>query len=156
REVSDVLASVDVYSLGKVKTLPCGDCGFSYRNSTFLNSGEFVISALFRTKTTDFASAARSAEKFVDLRRSQPKGRSLGSVFKNGAIPAARLIDSCIKRGARVGGAYISEKHANFIMSDGTATAADYYDLVRIIKSSVKERTGITLFEEIRYVGEFI
>ena len=156
REVSDILVSADVYSLGRIRTYSNSDCGFSYRHSAFLNSGEFVISALFRTKTTDFTSAARAAEKFVNLRKNQPKGRSLGSVFKNGAIPAARLIDSCLKRGARVGGAYIAEKHANFILSDGTATASDYYDLVRIIKSSVKERTGITLNEEIRYVGEFI
>ena len=79
----------------------------------------------------------------------------MGSVFANASAPAGKAIDACGLKGTRVGGAYVSPEHANFIINDGAASSADIYELIKTVKAVVRERTGITLKEEIRYVGEF-
>jgi UDP-N-acetylmuramate dehydrogenase len=86
----------------------------------------------------------------------QPIGEwSCGSVFTNPpGDHAARLIDSCGLKGFRIGGARVSEMHANFIVNDGTASAADIEQLIAHVQRTVKERHGVELKPEVRIVGE--
>ena len=85
----------------------------------------------------------------------QPVGqRSCGSVFRNPpGDHAGRLVDACGLKGVRVGGAVVSEKHANFIVNDGTATSSDIEELIETVRSRVYAGTGIRLEPEVRIVG---
>ena len=88
-------------------------------------------------------------------RATQPQGKSAGSVFRAADLPAAVYIDRAGLKGTRVGGALVSEKHANFIVNTGDATAADVRALVKHIQQTVRARYGVQLIEEIRYLGDF-
>jgi UDP-N-acetylmuramate dehydrogenase len=89
-------------------------------------------------------------------RETQPLGAwSCGSVFKNPpGDHAARLIDSAGLKGARIGDALVSEKHANFIINCGQARAADLEQLIRHVQATVQQRFGVLLEPEVRIVGE--
>lgn len=86
----------------------------------------------------------------------QPIGEwSCGSVFTNPpGDHAARLIEACGLKGFSMGGARVSEMHANFIVNDGTATAAQIESLISHVMKTVKERHGVELRTEVRIVGE--
>jgi UDP-N-acetylmuramate dehydrogenase len=86
----------------------------------------------------------------------QPIGEwSCGSVFTNPAGDhAARLIDSAGLKGTRIGGARVSEMHANFIVNDGSASAADIEQLIRHVQQVVEQKHGVKLQTEVRIVGE--
>jgi UDP-N-acetylmuramate dehydrogenase len=86
----------------------------------------------------------------------QPTGSaSCGSVFRNPANDhAARLIESCGLKGRRIGGAVVSEKHANFIINSGDASAADIERLIESVQLTVLEECGVELITEVRIVGE--
>jgi len=87
-----------------------------------------------------------------------PTEPSAGSFFRNpetgdgGRVPAGRLIEQCGLKGKTIGGAKVSEKHANFIVNTGRARFADVYELVQVIKATVEEQTGILLEEEVQYL----
>lgn len=86
---------------------------------------------------------------------SQPSQPSAGCIFKNpSAIPAGRLLDELGLKGTRVGGAVVSDVHANFIVNDGTATARDVLNLIEVIKERAKTARGITLETEVEILGE--
>ncbi|MCX5822227.1 MAG: UDP-N-acetylenolpyruvoylglucosamine reductase, partial [Deltaproteobacteria bacterium] len=81
--------------------------------------------------------------------------RNAGSVFKNPRdCPAGRLIEEAGLKGLRIGDAQVSEKHANFIVNRGHATAADILRLVALIQQRVLEKTGRTLETEVKIIGE--
>lgn len=83
----------------------------------------------------------------------QPQGWCCGSVFKNPeGNHAGHLIEACGLKGTRIGGALISEKHANFIMNEGNASFKDVLSLIHLAKSRVRERFGIELEEEVRII----
>jgi UDP-N-acetylmuramate--alanine ligase len=85
----------------------------------------------------------------------QPREPSAGCIFKNpGTIPAGRLIDELGLKGTRVGGAVVSEKHGNFIVNDGTATASDVLSLIAIVQQSARSARGIELETEVEILGE--
>jgi UDP-N-acetylmuramate dehydrogenase len=86
----------------------------------------------------------------------QPIGEwSCGSVFTNPiGDHAARLIDSLGLKGFRIGGARVSEMHANFIVNDGTASAADIEQLIEHVRGAVARAHGVKLSTEVRIVGE--
>lgn len=65
-------------------------------------------------------------------------------------IPAGRLIEECGFKGRAIGGAQVSEKHANFIVNTGRATFADVYELAQVVKAGVEQATGILLSEEVQ------
>ena len=69
-------------------------------------------------------------------------------MFKNGETASGKLIDLCGLKGLKIGGAQVSQKHANFIVNTGGATASDYLDLANFCKKVVFEETGILLEEE--------
>jgi UDP-N-acetylmuramate dehydrogenase len=87
-----------------------------------------------------------------------PTEPSAGSFFRNpetedgGRVPAGKLIEQCGLKGKTIGGAKVSEKHANFLVNTGGARFADVYELVQVVKATVEERTGILLEEEVQYL----
>jgi UDP-N-acetylmuramate dehydrogenase len=91
-----------------------------------------------------------------------PKEPSAGSFFRNPEtpererIPAGKLIDQCGLKGKAVGGAKVSEKHANFIVNTGGARFADVYQLAQVVKARVERETGILLEEEVQYLPECV
>ena len=87
---------------------------------------------------------------------SQPLGqRSCGSVFRNppGGY-AAELIEAAGLKGERIGDAVVSEKHANFIINTGSASAANVEDLIELVRDRVRADSGVTLTLEVRILGE--
>jgi UDP-N-acetylenolpyruvoylglucosamine reductase len=86
---------------------------------------------------------------------SQPNQPSAGCIFKNpNPIPAGKLIEELGLKGTRVGGAMVSDVHANFIVNDGTATARDVLNLIEIIRQRAKSTRGIDLETEVEILGE--
>ncbi len=81
---------------------------------------------------------------------------SAGCIFKNPEGDfAGRLIEQCGLKGKKIGKVMISKKHANFIVNTGNAKADDVKKLINLCKEKVKEKFGIELKEEIKYLGEF-
>jgi UDP-N-acetylmuramate dehydrogenase len=159
REVKDGLISADVIDpQGQLRTLSAEDCHFGYRDSVLKSEkrGWVVRSATFETGADD---PSRIRERIKEVQRhrrqTQPiEKRSLGSTFKNPPGDAAgRLIDACGLKGRRIGGAQISEKHANFIVNLGGASADDVLALMAEMRNRVFERFGIELEPEVRVIG---
>ena len=130
------------------------DCEFSYRKSRF-SGGECVYKAAFKLKTAEEDVIEYKLQRFKGARgKAQPKGNSCGSVFLNDGYFAGKIIDQAGLKGYRIGGAKVSDEHANFIICDGKS-AQDVYDLIRYIKKKVFIDTGTELREEVKYIGEF-
>lgn len=151
--IDEIVESVFVYRNGETKWLGVKDCEYSYKKSVFMENGDVIIGASLKVhKATDEEIA--SQENYYAARRAHlPKGRSMGCVFKNpeGAF-AGDLIERSGLKGLRIGGAKVSEQHANFIINDGNATAGDIKALISLIKNAVKTQYGVMLKEEIRYL----
>jgi UDP-N-acetylmuramate dehydrogenase len=91
---------------------------------------------------------------FMEKRRNQPKGYSSGCIFKNPpGASAGFLIDKAGLKGVHIGGARVSEIHANYIVNDGDATTTDIKQLIAMIRVAVWKEFGIELEEEVRIVG---
>jgi len=102
------------------------------------------------------AELAALEEERGKRRATEPAGRSAGCVFRNASPdrPAGMLIDRCGLRGARIGGVEISEKHANYLVNaSGSATEADFLAVARLARRSVKERFGVELKPEVRFIS---
>jgi UDP-N-acetylenolpyruvoylglucosamine reductase len=85
----------------------------------------------------------------------QPAAPSAGCMFKNpAAVPAGRLIDELQLKGTRVGGAFVSAEHGNFLVNDGTASARDVLRLIEQVRQHVKAERGIELHTEVEIIGE--
>lgn len=131
-------------------------CGFDYRTSVFKRENLPIISACFMLENAEFDQSEEKIDKYLKLRQKKtPKGRSCGSVFKNDGYFAGKIIEEAKLKGAREGGAYVSEKHANFIIADKTATSGDIKRLIDRIKRTVRGLFGTELSEEVEYIGEF-
>lgn len=118
---------------------------------------EWFIGGWFRLEKGDGAAAREVIQDLLKKRiASQPLGLpNAGSVFRNPPGDyAARLIESCGLKGFRVGDAQVSEKHANFIVNLGQATATDIERLIEHVEDSVEERTNVRLIREVRIIGE--
>lgn len=120
-------------------------------------SEEFFVGAWLRFSAGDVEAAKRKIKALMDKRgASQPlQMPNAGSVFRNPPGDyAARLIESCGLKGKRIGGAQVSEKHANFIVNLGGASAADIEALISEVQGAVMKQTGIKLHPEVRIIGE--
>lgn len=128
----------------------------AYR-SVDLPAGEWFLGAEFSLRTDPGRQSAGRIREFLARRAAtQPMGMfSCGSVFKNPAGDyAGRLIDVCGLKSMRVGGARVSEKHANFIVNEGKASASDIEELIHLVQRRVRETFGILLEPEVQIVGE--
>jgi UDP-N-acetylmuramate dehydrogenase len=133
------------------------DYAIAYRNVTG-PPGEWFLSADFAFEP-QAGSPANDIKKLLDKRGSmQPIGTpSAGSVFRNpDSEHAAELIERAGLKGLQIGGAVVSDKHANFIINDGTATAADIEALIERVRTTVAEKYAVVLESEVRILGEHL
>lgn len=146
--------SVRVYD-GKIHTFSREKCNFAYRHSTMRDINAIILSIIVNVCNSSSEEIEERIEYFKARRSHLPKGKSCGCVFKNpGGISAGFLIESAGLKGVRFGGAFVSDKHASFIINDG-GTSADVKSLICLIKQKVLEKFGILLEEEVVYIGEF-
>ncbi len=150
--ICDYLLSVKIVENGKIKVLPKEKIEFSYRETSLKNC--LVLSAKFRLPHKDKCQIERDFYKYQYLRNTkQPKGLCSGSVFKNPkSFSAGFLIENCLLKGKTIGGAKLSEKHANFILNENNASFCDVVNLINLIKEEVYNKYQIMLEEEIIFV----
>jgi len=136
--------------------IPVEKLGLQFRSSN-LSDQQVVLDAQLQLAIGDVAEAQANLSEIVRWRREhQPGGQNAGSVFVNpipGELPAAVLVDQLGLRGFRIGGAFVSDKHANFIQATEGATAADVRAVMEHVRAAVKESTGFELRSEVRLVG---
>ena len=129
-----------------------------YRHVALREPGEeWFVGAWLRFAPGDVEAAKREIKALMEKRSaSQPlQMPNAGSVFRNPpGQHAAKLIEGCGLKGRRIGGAEVSQKHANFIVNVGGATAADIEDLIGEVRATVLRETGVELHPEVRIVGE--
>ena len=156
-EVSDSLESAQVVDAkAGVRWLPAEALKLSYRHSE-LPEGSVVTAARFRCTDADPAMKARLAEVLAYRKATQPLNMpSCGSVFANPeGDHAGRLIEAAGLKGTQVGGAQVSEVHANWIVNTGDATAADVRALIELCQSRVLSESGHRLRHEVRLLGDW-
>jgi UDP-N-acetylmuramate dehydrogenase len=157
RSMSDVIERIEVYPLTGTarRSIAPGEAGFSYRRS-LLPKEHIVVAAAVRLAPGAEAEIRSRMEEARDWRRrTQPLAEpNCGSVFKNpDGDHAARLIESTGAKGLRVGGAQVSEKHANFIVAGPGASASDVWRLIEQVRSRVASASGILLETEVELMG---
>jgi UDP-N-acetylmuramate dehydrogenase len=169
RLISEHVSDVRLASrAGIAQDVPAADMAFGYDRSRLQQSGEVLLSAVFRVAAGEPAALRATARESLAFRkRTQPLDTpSAGCVFQNpdperdrvpGGIPwsAGALVDRAGLKGQRVGGAMVSPEHGNFIVNDGSASAADIRRLIEHCRRTVRDRYGVELREEIVYLGEF-
>jgi UDP-N-acetylmuramate dehydrogenase len=156
QQVSDTLESIRILDRrGQVSELAAAALTMRYRH-TMLPAGTIVLAARFFLQE-DQPESIRARMRAMRAQRSdtQPLAwPNCGSVFKNPeGDHAARLVEAAGLKGLAIGGARISEVHANFIVNDGSASAADVLALIERARQEVETRFGITLEPEVRIVG---
>jgi UDP-N-acetylmuramate dehydrogenase len=141
---------------GTIRVRQAGEYQVGYRHCTPPVAGEGFLSARLRFAPRPDADNEQIRSLLVRRRETQPIGEwSCGSVFTNPpGDHAARLIEAAGLKGLRIGGACVSPKHANFIVNDAGATAADLESLIAQVQQTVEARFGIRLVPEVRVVGE--
>ncbi|MDP3478860.1 MAG: UDP-N-acetylmuramate dehydrogenase [Desulfoprunum sp.] len=157
-EIASVLKALTVLTLEGERTLQRRDLDFGYRcwhDFHKLYGRTVVINADFELIADDPEAVRRRCSQLQEKRRtSQPKGKgNAGSFFKNPeGDSAGRLIEASGLKGRQVGGAMISEQHANFLVNRGGATSADVFSLMRLVQEKVKEDSGIELDPEVHFI----
>ena len=157
REVADVLLEATLVTRqGRTETWEAARFGFAYRHAA-VPEGAVIVEARFRGVPGEPARIAAEMERIAAEREaSQPlRARTGGSTFKNPPGPrrAWELVDAAGCRGLRLGNAQVSDKHANFLLNLGGATAAELEALGEEVRARVLAATGVALEWEIRRVG---
>jgi len=156
REVSDILVEATlVLRDGRIETWPAARFDYRYRHSA-TPEGAIVVEALFEGTPGDPAAIGAEMDRIAEEREaSQPlRSRTGGSTFKNPPGEKAwQLIDRAGCRGLRIGDAQVSEKHCNFLLNLGKASAAEIEQLGEEVRRRVKAASGIMLEWEIQRVG---
>lgn len=157
--IGGIVESVTLHVPGAGLTrLRGSEVSWGYRMTDLPTRG-IIVECVLRVTESDEVDIRRSMEASLRRRkRTQPLGLpSAGSVFVNPeGDSAGRLIEAAGLKGARVGGAQISDLHANYIVNTGGATAEDVVALIRLAREAVKDSNGIELRPEIRFLGTFL
>ena len=159
REIRDSLTSVRLFDVDRVQidVRDADTLGFRYRGSD-LTDAHVVVEATFAL-TPEPGGAVRERMETYRRHRAETQPGALqnaGSTFKNPpGDHAGRLVEAAGLKGFSVGGASVSELHANFFMASEGATSQDVYDLVHEVRARVLDRFGIELQPEVRFVGDF-
>jgi len=152
-----VLRVMTVNRQGEVHVRPAADYEIGYRHVVLREGSEEWFAAAWLAFARGQGSIARSEIKSLLSKRiaSQPLNLpNAGSVFRNPpGDHAARLIEQCGLKGKRIGDAQVSEKHSNFIVNVGNASAADIEQLINEVQSVVEQRAGVRLQCEVRIIG---
>jgi UDP-N-acetylmuramate dehydrogenase len=168
RQIGDVVESVRLMDKsGTIREVAREELEFAYRSSALKLSGAVVLEALLRVERCDIEAMRSERDEIVALRRSKhPDWRETpcaGSVFRNieptsaaGRRQAAGwFLEQAGAKAFRVGGAHLFDKHANIIVADPDATAADVYRLSEMMIAAVREKFGFELTREIKLLGTF-
>ncbi len=155
-EISQVVSSVTVMDEnGDFEIKDVEDFQYSYR-SWGEEAGCLAVEGVFLLQRADKAAVKKMCQGLVASRKErQPREASCGSFFKNPARgkTAGQLIDGAGLKGVRVGGAMVSEQHANFLVNTGTASAHDLVMLMQLVQKEVKQRFGVFLEPEVKLLG---
>lgn len=179
-EIGDVIVSVKTLDrhTGMVREYRQTECEFGYRTSLFKKNPQFVIlSAEMKLLSGEKGMLERVIKETVAAREAKhpQDAKCAGSFFMNpevkdehllqefekdtgmpskgGKLPAGWLIDHVGLRGKRIGGAMVSERHPNYLLNTGTATAEDIVTLASLVKTKVRDELRVRLQEEVQYVG---
>lgn len=151
--ICQLMESVDVLTPEGPKTVLMHPSLYGYRGQTFCPPTGLIVSGQFQFHRAEDDQQAIYDHYMARRARTQPKGFSCGSVFKNpSGEHAGRLIEACGLKGTRKGGAIVSELHANFIVNENDATCADILYLIELCKKRVREKFGIELQEEVKFI----
>jgi len=149
KSVSDFLIEIKMLDNDlSIKTLKCEELGFSYRKSNLMDNKYIVLSATFKLVDGEKDEILKVIKDRKERRMSsQPlEYPSAGSVFRNPEGDyAGRLVEECGLKGKQIGGAQISEKHANFVINKDNATSSDIKFLIELAKSEVYKKFNIEL-----------
>ena len=153
KTIFGLLKNITVFNMkrGEITNLNVSQLKPTYRDGGF-DEDNIVIEAELKLTREDRNYILNRMSNFsINRRMRQPMGGySLGSIFKNPKqYPAGWLIETCGLKGKRIGGAFVSQKHANFIINDGTATSKDILDLIDLIRTRVAEKFKVELELEI-------
>lgn len=157
-ETAQVLLSCEaVDRSGRLHRASAREMGFSYRHSVAPADWIFTSARFKATPGDQLAISRRIAEIDAQRTESQPRSRTGGSTFVNPpGHKAWELIDKAGCRGLKIGGARVSDKHANFLINTGDATASDIEALGEEVRRRVFDKTGVHLDWEIRRIGEML
>ncbi len=158
-ETADVIVDAELMDLnGETWVATKEDLGYAYRTSALQGTPIIVVRARVRGTPGDRETAVRRIKDIANERaRKQPLAQpNTGSIFRNPPGDfAGRLVEAAGLKGRRIGGAMVSERHANFIVNTGTATASEIRELMRLCQREVKDRWGVDLVPEVEVVGEW-
>ncbi|MEO8581059.1 MAG: FAD-binding protein [Patescibacteria group bacterium] len=163
--MSEYIVSAKVIDkTGQTRVLEASELEFGYDSSRFHHSEEIIISATFSLFKGDVEKAKQVVSKWAVQKKNQPQN-SLGCVFQNiskedqshlkyPTPSVGYIVDNVLnKKGFRIGDAQISEKHAAFIENKGKATAQDYLEIIKIVITEIKDKTGLKITPEIFFKG---
>jgi len=173
--ISETLDSIEIFNGKSIYWLKKSDCRFGYRDSIFKHKPWIILSGKFLFKTGNAAQLKKTSKEIIKLRlkKYQPDLKCPGSFFKNilvkdvskkslnlidkskiieGKLPAGWLLEQVGAKGLGVGKIVISSWHANLFINRGNGRGRDVKNLANILKRKVKNKFGITLEEEIRYI----
>ena len=160
-ETWDIVESVETIDMqGVIRKRTPEEFSVAYRSveaKEKLTSNEWFVSAVIKLVKGDKEESLQKIKNHLNRRgATQPTQQpNAGSVFRNPEGDyAARLIESCGLKDFCIGGACVSEKHANFIINTGTATAKDIEELIKAVHEKVKQQHGVDLIREVQIVGE--
>lgn len=176
-EIKDIVKEIAALTCGEeVKLYKGEDCCFNYRDSIFKHSKEVIMSAIFKLRAGNRENLKVIAFDHIKYRQMKHRLPSCGSVFKNcplekipqqiqkkfkekiktdpfPILPAGVIIEACGLIGKTIGGARITEEHANIIHNFNNAKAIDVLDLINLVKEKVKQKFNVELQEEVELVG---
>ncbi len=155
-QTADVIVGARVFDFddGRVREKTRARLGLGYRHSA-LTPRTVVVAATFSGQADAVSAIEARIDEIVRWRREhQPGGQNAGSVFTNPPDDSAgRLIEAAGCKGVRVGGAVVSEKHANFFVADPGAAASEVYELIELVRRRVHDATGVLLEPELHLIG---
>jgi len=160
--ISDIIQEITVVdSSGQIIKYKGEECNFSYKHSRFQTSNEWIVSVRLGLISGPSPSRIRNEMKKARRKR-EDMGQFLfpnvGCIFKNDhrlGTPSGKIIEQCGLKGCRIGGAKVFERHANFIVNMGDASAEDVLQLMRTVEAAVYAKTGIRLIREIQLLGQW-
>lgn len=152
--ICELMESVDITTDAGTQTITMHPELYSYRGQSFCPPSGLILGGTFQFEDSEEDQQAKYEHYINRRKKTQPKGHSCGSVFKNPeGDHSGRLIEACGLKGTRRGGAAISDVHANFIVNDQNATSSDILELIQLCKETVLNEHGVQLEEEVKIYG---
>ncbi len=155
-EICEIVQEVEVFDGKAFRILSPEECEFIYRGSKIKDEYWLVWSVKLLIRKGD---PPHKDEWLLKRVAKQPKGHSCGSFFKNpdpdNGLYAGKLIDEAGLKGKKIGGAFISELHGNFLMNDSSGTASEILELARQVKQEILDKNEVLLENEVLLYDEF-